>query len=325
MDIDVFPAHELPTVLRVLRTSLADDGPLDARERAFLDTYAAIVSQPRDGTDPPRIDADDVRIAGAHARKRLVQLAALAVMLNRPMRTGPVLYLRTLSRALATHDTVVDVVEALHLGQHRRVRLLTLRRMMRVMLAEAYRAEGWRGVLRLIGAMALGAPVNRDRRRDFQRLGLLPEGSLGREYWKHMTTLGFGFPGEPGGIAGSVAYHDVVHVLAGHDTTPAGEMQQASFQGGNRRDDGFFFIQFAVLQFHQGVRITPATPAQVGHFEPEALLWAIQRGALCPVDTTHQWDYWPLLALPLDEARERLGVRPPPRRFSGTVFSASEA
>ena len=44
----------------------------------------------------------------------------------------------------------------------------------------------------------------------------LPDGTLGREYWKHMTTVGFGFPGEPAGIPLPVAYHDVAHVLAEH-------------------------------------------------------------------------------------------------------------
>ena len=36
------------------------------------------------------------------------------------------------------------------------------------------------------------------------------------------------------------------HVLAGHEATPLGEIQQGSFQGGNRRQDGFFFIQFVL-------------------------------------------------------------------------------
>jgi ubiquinone biosynthesis protein Coq4 len=96
------------------------------------------------------------------------------------------------------------------------------------------------GVARFVGAIAFKRAVNKDKVWSYKRLGLLPEGTLGREYWKHLTEVGFGFPGEPGGIADSVAYHDVGHVLAAHDTTPAGEIQQGSFQGGNRREDGFF-------------------------------------------------------------------------------------
>jgi hypothetical protein len=133
---------------------------------------------------------------------------------------------------------------------------------------------------------------------------------MGREYWKHMTTVGFGFPGEPTGIASTVAYHGIAHVLAEHETTPLGEIQQGSFQGGNRREDGFLFVQFVVLQFHHGIRITPVTAPEVGHFDPANVLWAIHRGAKCRVDMTHQWDYWPMMPLPLAEVRARCGLLP---------------
>ena len=144
---------------------------------------------------------------------------------------------------------------------------------------EAYQAEGLIGVCRFFGAMFLGASVNKDKLWSYKRLGLLPDGTLGREYWKHLTEVGFGFPGEPGGIADSVAYHDIAHVLAEHDTTPMGEIQ-----------------------------ITPVAPAETGNFHPDEVLWAIHRGAKCSVDMTHQWNFWPLMPLTLDEARAKCGL-----------------
>jgi hypothetical protein len=125
-----------------------------------------------------------------------------------------------------------------------------------------------------------------------------------------MTTVGFGFPGEFGGIADSVAYHDIAHVLAEHEVTPFGEIQQGSFQGGNRRQDGFFFIQFVILHFHQGVKVTPAAPPALDHYDPQRVLWAIHRGARCRVDMTHQWNFWPLMSLPLAQARAQCGLLP---------------
>ena len=97
------------------------------------------------------------------------------------------------------------------------------------------------------------------------------------------------------GIADSVAYHDIAHVLTGNDTSTLGEIQRGSFQGGNRREDGFFFVQFVLLQFHQGIHITPPVAPNPGHFEPDKVLWAIHRGARCNVDMTHQWNFWPLI------------------------------
>jgi len=310
MDIDKFSARELPIVFRVLRTALNPEGALGPRERQFLDTYAGITGHALSPADLQPISLLDVYMDGAHQCKRLVQLAALATLLSHPVRPASVAFLKELARCLATSDPVIDVVDALQKGQRLRVRLLAMRRAFRAMFREAFLAEGYLGVLRFAGALFLKAPVNRDKLWNYKRLGLLPEGTLGREYWKHLTDNGFGFPGEPGGIADSVAYHDIGHVLAGHDTTPLGEIQQGSFQGGNRREDGFFFIQFVILQFHHGIKVTPVAPPQVGHFDPEKVLWVIHRGATCAVDITHQWNYWPLMSLPLQEARARCGLLP---------------
>jgi hypothetical protein len=310
MDIDVFSSSELPTVFGVLRSALNAAGPLDARERDFIETFARIVGAAAPAQDPAPLAAEDVWLEGEHPRKRLLQLSALAVLLNRPLRPASVQFLRDLGRQLEVHDGVLDVVAALSRGQRRKVRLLAARRAFGGILGEAYRAEGVLGIARFMAALLFKRAVNRDRYWDYKRLGLLPDGTLGREYWRHMTSLGFGHPGEPGGIAHSGAFHDVGHVLTGYDTTPAGEILQGSFQGGSRRDDGFLFIQFVILQFHHGVTITPVAPGEFDLFEPRKVLWAIHRGASCKVDITHQWDFWPWMKLTVEEARARFGLLP---------------
>ncbi|HKQ22825.1 MAG TPA: hypothetical protein VJT81_00100 [Burkholderiales bacterium] len=310
MDIDVYSSRELDTVFRVLRTALSPSGALEPQERLFLVTYARITGYDVPSEDPQPIDPSAVHIEGAHQRKRLIQLTAIAALLSNPVKPGSVVFLKELSRQLATRDSVIDVLDALITGRRIKARMLAVRRAFRALIKEAYWSEGVMGVLRFFGAMMLKAAVNKNKLWDYKRIGLLPEGTLGREYWKHMTGVGFGFPGEPGGIADSVAYHDIGHVLAEHETTPMGEIQQGSFQGGNRREDGFFFIQFVILQFHHGIRITPVTPPQVGNFDPEKVLWAIHRGAKMNVDITHQWNFWPLMSLGLQEARAKVGLLP---------------
>ena len=310
MDIDVFPAHQLPLVLRTLRTALRPEGALDARERLFLDIYARICHLERDAADPLPVEPGEVILADAHQRKRLVQLAAAAVLHAQPIRPGAHAFLKALSRQLATHDSVIDVIDAVIRGRHLKARFLSMRRGMRVMLKEAYTAEGAMGVLRFVGALALKVTVNKDKVWHYKRLGLLPESTLGRSYWSHMTRLGFGFPGERSGIPDTAAYHDVLHVLAGNETTPHGEIQQGAFQAGNRREDGFFFLQMVLLQFHQGVQVTPAALGYTGNFDPDLVLWAIHRGAQCNVDMTHQWDFWPLMGLTIEEARQRVALLP---------------
>jgi hypothetical protein len=50
--------------------------------------------------------------------------------------------------------------------------------------------------------------------------------------------------------------------------------------------------------------------AETGNFDPKKVLWAIHRGAKCTVDMTHQWNFWPLMPLSLDEARAKCGLLP---------------
>jgi len=310
MDIDVFSKKDLPTVFRVLRTALRPEGLLEPRERLFLDTYGRINGLALAGADPLAVSAEDVRIEGAHQRKRLIQLSAVAALLTSPVNSGSVRFVRDLSRHLGAYDPVLDILSALEKKQLLKVKLLARRRAFKALAKEAYQAEGIVGVFRFFGAMFLGTSVNKDKLWNYKRLGLLPEGTLGREYWRHLTEVGFGFPGEPGGIADSVAYHDIAHVLAEHDTTPLGEIQQGSFQGGNRREDGFFFVQFVILHFHHGIQVTPVAPAETGNFDPRKVLWAIHRGAKCSVDMTHQWNFWPLMSLSLEEARAKCSLLP---------------
>jgi hypothetical protein len=65
-----------------------------------------------------------------------------------------------------------------------------------------------------------------------------------------------------------------------------------------------------ILQFHHGIKVTPVAPPQRGNFDPQKVLWAIQRGAKCNVDMTHQWNFWPLMPLALAQARANIGLLP---------------
>jgi hypothetical protein len=310
MDIKVFSKEELPDVFRVLRTALNPDHELEATEKIFLKTYAKIC----DYDLPPRLDilaTREINLLDPHKRKRLVQLSAMAALLSRPLRKASVEYVDLLAKHLDTEDPVIPVLHAVLKKKKLKARLLTVRRVARMILAEVYRIEGVFGILRIFAVLFLRMSVNKKKLWKYKKLGLLPEGTLGREYWKHITELGFGFPGEPGGIPDTVAYHDVSHVLNDHDTTPAGEIQQGSFQGGSRREGGFGFVQFVILQFHHGIRITPVAAGETGFFDPAKVLWAIYRGSQLNVDVTQGWNYWPLMPLKLEEARAKVGLISP--------------
>jgi hypothetical protein len=124
MDIDVFPAKDLDTVFSVLRTALRHSGPLTPRERLFLATYARITGYRLPKTDPIALIAPEVQLSGAHQRKRLIQLAAIAALYNDPVTPGSAQFLRELCWHLDTREPAVAVVDAVEKGRRFKARML---------------------------------------------------------------------------------------------------------------------------------------------------------------------------------------------------------
>ena len=88
------------------------------------------------------------------------------------------------------------------------------------------------------------------------------------------------------------------------------KIQQAAFQAGFARRDGFSFLLFGILQFHQGLRITPVAKGYRGLFDVPAVLEALQRGASCRVDLSQGYDIFVNKDRPLDDVRAELGIEP---------------
>jgi ubiquinone biosynthesis protein Coq4 len=142
----------------------------------------------------------------------------------------------------------------------------------------------------------------------YKQLGLLPEGTVGREFWEHCTKNRFGVPGEKGGIPERMVFHDFGHVLAGYDTRPESEIQQGAFQGGFVREDGFAFLMFVIIQFHLGVKVTPVSAGYTGLFDVQKVLRAAERGAACKVDLSDHWDPFAVADAPVEQLRTEYGI-----------------
>jgi ubiquinone biosynthesis protein Coq4 len=109
-----------------------------------------------------------------------------------------------------------------------------------------------------------------------------------------------------------MVFHDLGHVLSAYTTDPQGEIQQAAFQAGFARRDGFSFLLFGILQFHVGLRITPVAKGYQGLFDVPLVLTALERGASCKADLSEGYDLFVNKDRPLDEVRAELGISPLP-------------
>jgi hypothetical protein len=310
MDLVVLGEKEIPFALRALRAVVASNGTVTPAERRFIEVVGELHGTHVDVEVLPGVAPGEVAeaIVEPHQRKRVVQLAAIAAMVEGDVTAAGASSVRALAAALGVKEASLRVLDNIAADHRLLTRFDMMRRIMGKYGSQAYHEEGLAG-LRKMSAMFVNAEDLEVAWR-YRQLGLLPEGSLGREFWEHCRKNRFGFPGEKGGIPERMVFHDFGHVLAGYDTRPESEIQQGAFQGGFVREDGFAFLMFVVIQFHLGMKVTPVTDGYTGLFDVAKVLRAAQRGAACKVDLSDHWDPFAVADAPLEQIRAEYGVPP---------------
>jgi hypothetical protein len=172
--------------------------------------------------------------------------------------------------------------------------------------------EGALGVARAV-VFILGLHRDPPLAARFHALAACPEGSFGRAVADHFRSRGITFPGEKNGAPERMVHHDLMHVLGGYDTDPAGECELAGFYAGFADGDAFTFFVIVLATFHLGLRVSPSIvkPARLA-FDPEPVVRAFVRGRALRVDVMGAWNYWELMPLPISEVQARLGLSTPP-------------
>jgi len=306
MDLQVFESQELEPVLRALRrVALADDRFTDA-ERALIEGVAAIhdVELEADALEPITLAELSRVLVDPHRRKRAVQLAIVTALVEGAPTPAGERAVNELAQALAVDEEGLKVLSEIAHGHALMARLDTFRRFTRVMRS----APDFPGFLKFaLPVLGLGGE-NFELASTFRALESCAPGTFGRALYDHFIENGFKFPGELGGLP--LAFHDVGHVLSGYGTDPQGEIQQAAFQAGFWRQDGFTFLLFGILQFHLGLRITPVAQGYRGLFDVSLVLEALRRGAACNVDLSSGFDVFLHKDRSLGAVRASLGIPP---------------
>lgn len=146
-----------------------------------------------------------------------------------------------------------------------------------------------------------------------------PEGSWGKAVADFYERHGFPFPGERFGIYELGARHDWVHVLAGYETTPEGELDVFAFIAASMTDERGLVLLAITLGLFQNGSIRHVAGKRIGNARADTLAddgavdrWAeaFRRGNLCNTDVMGSLDEFAHRDDPLDEVRERFGVVP---------------
>jgi hypothetical protein len=286
---------------------------LDAAQRLVLETDLDIESLPPIEAEELASHCDDP----AQARQ-LIRLMVAISLADGPPSKEQVALISSFAAALKVREPAVKVIG--HLARNRLLlfRLSFARHShVRIYFRNSYRLLG--GALPVIKALLRFRGVigeNSGMAARFHALENLPEETLGHHFYRHCKDAGLPFSGEKGGFPPGALYHDFTHVLAGYDTSPEGEMKAAAFQAGfTQHEADFFTALFAIVIHTAGINLAPfPMPVLRGRIGQGSLavdvLHALQRGASMKVDLANNWDFWKYVELPIEVARERLGVPP---------------
>ena len=306
MDLKVFSSHELDAVLRALRHVALENNRFTDGERALIEGVARVHDVVIDADRLAPITLDEVALAVVepHRRKRAVQLAIVMALVEGPPSPTTKNAVRALASAFAIDEGGLAVLHEVTHGRAMLARVDMLRRVGRFMR----NAKDFPGILGMaLPVLGIGG-ANEQLSSRYRSLEQCAPGTLGRAIYDHFDGNHFKFPGEVGGIP--MVFHDLGHVLSGYATDPEGEIQQAAFQAGFARRDGFSFLLFGILQFHVGLRITPVAKGYHGLFDVPLVLEALRRGAACKVDLSEDYDVFANKDRPLEEVRRELGIPP---------------
>lgn len=195
-------------------------------------------------------------------------------------------------------------------GQGHRISMVLARRAPdgRRILQDAWRRRGPLVVIDIIRSMSGRTKADPALAQRFNALEQLPDGSVGRAFWTHLTERQIPLPGQPGGLLEGAVHHDLMHTLTGYDTDPAGECTLAGFYAGMLYPGWPAWILAALTTFELGLRVGPSFTVPTRHAFDLRRVWAAaQRGYAAKVRPLDEgWDYRPLMTLGLHEAREQL-------------------
>ena len=305
--LDVSPENLLP-VLRAFKTIAVADGNLEARKRAFVETYAK-------ETRNSDVDVDSIETITPEAladaipqqelRLAIVQRMVIIALLDEEAHPVEIEQLRIFAKRLGVDEPAIQQMKLAAGGHTQRLAFDLLRHgfLARVFRNE-WNAHGLGGILRGVRSMSGGK--NDKTAAKFRALRELPPGTLGQHYIAYMETNKFPLPGEPKGAAEMLIFHDIGHALTGYSTDVPGEMRMAGFEAGYMKDDGFGVVALALFGFHLGLPL-PNIAACRGGFDWNAVNEGYRLGCRLNVEL-RGWDPWPYMGQPLAKVKADLGV-----------------
>ena len=312
------PARQ-DAILRAMWAIAAIHGPeaVTEADRAMLRATAEIVFA-RPMADPSALTpitpaAFEAAVAGPEAEEA-VRLLTVTALVDGSLDAAKIDSVIAFARAVGLADGYVRLLaEAAqgHLAQ-------AMGHMIRENMASITGHPWSQGVTADVGAFLMpygGAARDPALVTRFEALRGLPAESFGRHFHDHFRANGYAFPGDPQALNAAFSVpHDSVHVLAGYDTSPGGEILASTFTAAmHPKNSMAAHVLPVIMSWHLGIKFNEVAKSATGTLHPASFLEAWQRGAAMTVDLfAPGWDFWAAAPIPIGELRRRCGI--PDRR-----------
>ncbi len=317
MSLFNFSRLESMALMRALWTVANADGVFARREQAMLLSSGQMLDVDIDIQELTEIDADELADRIETPANRIVAAKACLVMAIVDGSISPEEWqvLAAYRVALGVSDADMAVFHSLSRRQRQLNQFEFQRRFAAPQLKSMYAQQGWEGVMQFFEEIEhVTLPKLTQENPEivwrYRKLGLLPDGTLGRELWRFYREREFAFAGEVGGVPEHLVHHDLTHILTGYSTDPEGELEVLAFTAGMREEDPFSALFLVLLQFDAGVQLLPGGAPQSARslFNPVRVLRALNRGQSVGYDLSDNWDYWEDIDMPVAMLRERYKI-----------------
>ena len=147
----------------------------------------------------------------------------------------------------------------------------------------------------------------------FHALARLPGDTFGYAFAAFYDENNYAYPGEPTALNFALSVpHDSVHVLAGYDTSPRGELLTSAMSATMHRNQGMSgHVLPAILSGHLGIPIDDAAGAATGALDPQEFWYAWARGEDTAADLFGpDWNFWSAAIQPIAAVRDVVGLIP---------------
>lgn len=145
----------------------------------------------------------------------------------------------------------------------------------------------------------------------FHALSRLPGDTFGYAFAAFYEENNYAYPGEPAALNFALAVpRDSVHVLAGYDTSPRGELLTAAMTATMHPGQAMSgHVLPAILSWHLGIPLNDAADSATGALDPQEFWYAWALGEDTAADLfAPDWNFWSAAIQPIEAVREAVGL-----------------